>query len=60
MAGSKLVVLYPAPRDVSTFERTYTQDHVPMVTAQNFKGINRSFWLPKKKPGISSAAAGIS
>ncbi len=39
MAGAKLVVLYPAPRDVNAFERAYTQDHVPMVTAQNFKGI---------------------
>ena len=41
MTGVKLVVLYPAPRDVNTFERAYTQDHVPMVTAQNFKGINK-------------------
>lgn len=41
MAGAKVVILYPAPRDVSTFERAYTQDHAPMVTAQNFKGITR-------------------
>jgi len=41
MAGAKLVVLYPAPRDVSTFERAYTHDHVPMVTPQNFKGITK-------------------
>lgn len=41
MAGAKLVVLYPAPRDVNTFERAYTQDHVPMVTGQNFKGIRK-------------------
>src|SRR2546427_114159 len=41
MAGAKLVVLYPAPRDVSTFELAYTHDHVPMVTAQNFKGITK-------------------
>ena len=39
MAGAKLIVLYPTPRDVNTFERAYTQDHVPMVSAQNFKGI---------------------
>jgi uncharacterized protein (TIGR02118 family) len=37
----KVVVLYPAPQDQNTFERTYTQDHVPMVTAQNFKGIQK-------------------
>jgi len=41
MAGAKLIVLYPTPRDVNTFERAYTQDHVPMVSAQNFKGIKK-------------------
>ncbi len=41
MAGAKLVVLYPAPRDASTFERAYTQDNAPMVTPQNFKGITK-------------------
>ncbi len=41
MAGAKLIVLYPSPRDVKTFERAYTQDHAPMVTPQTFKGIKR-------------------
>ncbi len=41
MAGAKVVVLYPAPRDVQTFDRAYTQDHAPMVTPQNFKGLTR-------------------
>ena len=41
MAGAKLVVLYPSPRDVKAFERAYTQDHAPMVTPQTFKGIRR-------------------
>jgi uncharacterized protein (TIGR02118 family) len=41
MAGAKLIVLYPSPRDVNAFERAYTQDHAPMVTPQNFKGISR-------------------
>lgn len=41
MAGAKLIVLYPTPRDVNAFERAYTQDHAPMVTPQTFKGINR-------------------
>lgn len=41
MAGAKVVVLYPAPRDVNAFERAYTQDHVPMVSSQNFKGITK-------------------
>ena len=41
MAGTKLVVLYPTPQDVNEFERAYTQDHLPMVTAQNFRGITK-------------------
>ena len=41
MAGAKLVVLYPTPRDVKAFERAYTQDHAPMVTPHTFKGIKR-------------------
>jgi uncharacterized protein (TIGR02118 family) len=41
MPGAKLVVLYPSPRDVKTFERAYTQEHAPMVTPQTFKGIKR-------------------
>ncbi len=41
MPGAKVVVLYPTPRDLSTFERAYTQDHVPMVTAQNFTGLQK-------------------
>lgn len=41
MAGAKLVVLYPVPPDVSAFERAYIQDHSPMVTPQNFKGITK-------------------
>jgi uncharacterized protein (TIGR02118 family) len=39
MAGAKIVVIYPTPRDVTIFERAYTQDHGPMVTPQNFKGL---------------------
>ncbi len=41
MPGAKVVVIYPAPRDQGTFERAYAHDHVPMVTAQNFKGIQK-------------------
>jgi uncharacterized protein (TIGR02118 family) len=41
MAGAKLIVIYPSPGDVSTFERAYTKDHAPMVTPQNFKGIKK-------------------
>jgi uncharacterized protein (TIGR02118 family) len=35
------VVLYPFPADATAFEQVYTQDHAPMVTAENFKGIRK-------------------
>lgn len=41
MAGAKIVVLYPAPEDVDTFESAYTQDHAPMVTPFNFAGMTK-------------------
>ena len=41
MPGAKVIVVYPSPPDVNAFERAYIQDHVPMVTAQNFKGIQK-------------------
>jgi uncharacterized protein (TIGR02118 family) len=39
--GAKIVVLYPAPRDVAEFERAYTQDHAPLVTPQTFAGLTK-------------------
>ena len=39
MAGAKLIVIYPSPRDVKAFDRAYVQEHAPMATAQNFQGI---------------------
>jgi uncharacterized protein (TIGR02118 family) len=41
MAGAKVVVLYPPPRDADAFERAYREDHAPMVTPENFKGVTR-------------------
>ena len=41
MAGAKVIVLYPTPRDASAFERAYTQEHAPMVTPQTFKGMTK-------------------
>jgi uncharacterized protein (TIGR02118 family) len=41
MAGAKLVVLYPAPRDREQFERAYTMEHAPMVTPKNFPGLTK-------------------
>ena len=31
MAGVKLVVMYPRPKDVEAFEQVYQKEHVPMA-----------------------------
>jgi uncharacterized protein (TIGR02118 family) len=31
MAGVKLIVMYPTPKDVQAFERVYQDEHVPMA-----------------------------
>jgi uncharacterized protein (TIGR02118 family) len=31
MAGAKLIVIYPRPRDIESFERAYQNEHVPMA-----------------------------
>ncbi len=41
MAGAKLIVLYPTPRDRDAFERAYTREHAPMVTPKTFPGIKK-------------------
>ena len=55
MAAAKLIVIYPAPRDVSAFERAYTQDHAPMVTPQNFSGIKK--FVASKVVGTADGSA---
>jgi uncharacterized protein (TIGR02118 family) len=34
MAGAKLVVIYPLPKDIASFERVYLNEHVPMAVAR--------------------------
>jgi uncharacterized protein (TIGR02118 family) len=41
MAGAKIMVLYPAPRDPAAFERAYREEHAPMVTPTTFPGLTR-------------------
>ena len=41
MAAVKVVVLYPVPTDVNSFEQAYARDHSPMVTPENFKGLRK-------------------
>ena len=31
MANAKIIVMYPAPKDLDAFERAYNEDHLPMV-----------------------------
>ncbi len=33
MANVKLVVMYPRPKDVDTFEKVYRDEHVPLAVA---------------------------
>lgn len=37
MAGVKLVVMYPRPKDVDAFEKLYQSEHVPMAV-EKLKG----------------------
>lgn len=37
MAGVKLVVMYPRPRDIEAFEKVYQKEHVPMAV-EKLKG----------------------
>ncbi len=34
MAGVKLIVLYPRPKDIEAFEKVYLTEHVPMAVAK--------------------------
>src|SRR5690349_9326396 len=40
MAGVKMVVIYPQPKDRATFEKAYKEDHVPMA-AEKLTGVTR-------------------
>jgi uncharacterized protein (TIGR02118 family) len=55
MAGAKIVVIYPTPKDVTAFERAYTQDHAPMVTPQTFAGIKK--FVASKVVGTADGSA---
>jgi uncharacterized protein (TIGR02118 family) len=39
MAGTKVVVVYPQPKDIEEFEKAYAEHHVPL--AKNVKGIKK-------------------
>ena len=33
MAGAKLILMYPAPKDLAAFERAYSGEHIPMAAS---------------------------
>jgi uncharacterized protein (TIGR02118 family) len=37
MAGVKLIVMYPRPKDIDAFEKLYQKEHVPMAV-EKLKG----------------------
>jgi uncharacterized protein (TIGR02118 family) len=39
--SAKIVVIYPKPAEAAEFERSYIEDHVPMVTPDSFPGITK-------------------
>jgi uncharacterized protein (TIGR02118 family) len=40
VAGVKLVVIYPRPKDIDAFEKAYLDEHVPMA-AEKLKGVTK-------------------
>ena len=56
MAAAKLIVIYPAPRDVDAFERAYGAEHLPMA-APIFEAAGATKVVLTR---ISSAATGTS
>jgi len=34
MAGAKFIVVYPRPKNLEAFEKTYRDEHVPMAVAK--------------------------
>lgn len=41
MPQAKVIVMYPVPKDVAAFERAYVEEHTPMATPKNFKGMTK-------------------
>ncbi len=56
MATAKLIVMYPTPKDMDTFERAYADEHLPMA-APIFQAAGATKVVLTK---ISGAATGTS
>ena len=55
MPKAKLIVMYPTPKDVTAFDRAYTQDHAPMVAPPNFAGLKK--FVASKVVGTADGGA---
>jgi hypothetical protein len=59
MAGVKLVVMYPRPKDVAVFEKIYQDEHVPLAVAKLVAARPRlsqpRYSVPRKGPLLSTA-----
>jgi len=45
MAGVKLIVMYPRPKDIEAFEKVYQKEHVPMAVEKLKE--KQSSWQPR-------------
>jgi uncharacterized protein (TIGR02118 family) len=55
MAGAKIVLMYPQPKDVETFERLYFSEHIPMA-APIFQAAGATKAVLSKALGAPGAA----
>ena len=53
MAGAKLIVMYPTPRDMAAFDRAYNDEHIPMA-APIFKEAGATRVVLSKTTGAPS------
>lgn len=56
MAGAKLMVMYPPPKDLDAFERAYHDEHIPMA-ASTFPAAGATKAVLSKVTGSPAGAA---
>ena len=55
MAGAKLIVMYPPPKDLDAFERAYSAEHIPMA-ARIFQAAGATKAVLSKATGSPTAS----
>jgi len=55
MAGVKLIVMYPHPKDIDAFEKLYQSEHVPMAV-EKLKGKTKLVATKVKRVAARNAA----